>query len=750
MRSRTFSLWIFILLGFSSFAQKTSYNGVGRWRTHFPYKNVTQIQEAGDFIYVLPEKGFYVYHQPSGEINVYSKVNGFSDIEIALMRYVESRNKIIFVYKSGNIDVLNLSDNTIQNIPDILRKSIFGDKNFYDLQFFNNKAYLASSLGILVIDINKLEISDSYSFKESGEAIPVYSVSILNDHIYAGTNKGVLRAKLQGVNLSDYGSWSNIRPASESKLLRTFGNDLYAVNDSVFQKYDGSAWSNAKGNVLRNTVSLEICHDKLVETHWGGFLISDKSGNIDSVRENQVTCGILDVNGQIWTGGIGLGLFNIKPDKTYGYFGLNGPNGLTSNTIANYKDEMWVSSGGPGFVYGPTFNGAGYYHFKENTWYNRPQNDTSLRQMYDFSSIAIDQGKNEVWIGSHGTGIAHLKNGVFVERFDHYNSTLRQQAGLYTLVPGLALDSKSNLWAANYDADSSVSVRYTSGQWQNFKISTRSVGEMVIDELDQKWMTTPRIGSSGIAVFKEASNGKPQRDRLLQKGKGLGDLPSNRVNALIVDKDNEIWIGTDEGLAVFFNPLRAFDLQEDAQRIIVDQNGVVGYLMGNEAINDMAVDGANRKWVATNNGAFLIEKDGTSVLRHFTVDNSPLPSNIIKSIGVNGISGEVFFGTENGIISYGGDATEAGDVHTEVKIYPNPVYENYEGDITIQGLPDYSTVKIADVSGKVIFETLSNGGIATWNGKTFSGRRPATGIYLIFTSNKEDKESLVSKLFIVN
>jgi len=750
MSIRINSILILLFLPIMLWAQKTNYNGVGRWRTHFPYKNVQQIQEAGDFIYVLPEKGFYTYHQRSGEINVYSKVNGFSDIDVAIMRYIDTLNKMVFVYASGNIDILDLKTGIISNIPDILRKSIFGDKKFYDLQFFNGKAYLASSLGILVLDLNKLEVSDSYQFKEGGEVIPVYAVNRLNDYIYAGTSKGILRAKAVGINLSNYGSWQNIKPGYESKLLRVFENNLYAVNDSIYQKFDGNSWTNVRGYVRRNVVSLENCNGKLIETHWGGFLISKKDGNIDSVRENRVMFGILDKDGKIFTGGVELGLFLIRPNGQFGFFGINGPNSLTSHTIANYKDEMWVTSGGPGFVYGPTFNGAGYYHFKENTWNNRQTDSPLLFQMHDFTSIAINQNNGDVWLGSHGTGIALLRNGKFVKRFDFFNSTLRRQSNIYTLVPGLALDSKSNLWASNYDADSSISVRYTNGQWQSFKISTRSVGEMVIDELDQKWVVTPRIGSSGLVVFKEATKGKPQQDRLLMKGKGVGDLPSNRVNAVIVDKDNEIWIGTDEGLAVFFNPARAFDPEEDAQRIIVDQNGVVGYLLGNEAINDMAVDGANRKWVATNNGAFLVEKDGTSVLQHFTIDNSPLPSNVIKSVGVNGVSGEVFFGTENGIISYGGDATEANDKHSDVKIYPNPVYPNYEGNITISGLPDYATVKIADVSGRVIFETLSNGGIATWNGKMFNGNKPQTGVYLIFSSNKENRESLVSKILIVN
>ncbi len=754
--SKYLNIILFLLVApITILAQKTDYNGVGRWRTHFPYKDVKQVQEAGEFIFVLPEKGFFTYYQPSGEISVYSKVNGFNDIDVAIMRYIEPLNKMVFVYASGSIDILDLKTQNIQNIPDILRKSILGEKAFYDLQYFDGKAYLSSSMGIIVIDINKLEISDSYqNIGPSGTVVSVYSTMRYNDHLYAGTNKGILRAKAKGSNLSDFQNWQTVKPGLESKLLRVFDGKLYAVNDSVYQNYDdnsGNIWNTIRGNTIKNVVSLELCHNKLIETHWGGFIISKPGGSIDSIRENAVACGILDVNNLLWTGGTGLGFFNIKPNGSYGYFGINGPNSITTNTIAGWNDEVWVTSGGPGFVYGPTFNGAGYYHFKENTWENRPNTPQELLSMYDFTSIAINKATGETWLGSHATGIARFQNGKFVERFDTYNSTLRKQQGLYTIVPGLSLDSKGNLWAANYDVDSCVSVRYSNGKWQSYKLSMNSVGEMVIDDLDQKWMTTPRIGSSGIIVFKEATKGVLQRQRLLMKGKGVGDLPSNRVNALIIDKDNEIWIGSDEGLAVFFNPQRAFDTEEDAQRIIVDQNGVVGYLLGSEAINDMCIDGANRKWVATNNGAFLIEKDGTSVLEHFTTENSPLPSNIIKSVGVNGVSGEVFFGTQNGLISYGGNATDAGDQHgDEVKIYPNPVYETYDGDITIQGLPDYATVKITDVSGRIIYETLSNGGIATWNGKMFNGKRPQTGIYLVISSNKEDKDSRVSKLLFVN
>jgi hypothetical protein len=172
--------------------------------------------------------------------------------------------------------------------------------------------------------------------------------------------------------------------------------------------------------------------------------------------------------------------------------------------------------------------------------------------------------------------------------------------------------------------------------------------------------------------------------------------------------------------------------------------------LGTEVINDIAVDGANRKWIASNNGVWLIEEDGSKVIRHFSTSNSPLLSNTVKSIGINGKSGEVFFGTEKGIISYRSDATEADDVHGKVTVFPNPVRENYNGPITINGLPADATVKITDIAGRLVYEMVADGGTAVWNGKGFNGKRPATGIYLIFTANKEDEDALVSKLLIVN
>ena len=143
-------------------------------------------------------------------------------------------------------------------------------------------------------------------------------------------------------------------------------------------------------------------------------------------------------------------------------------------------------------------------------------------------------------------------------------------------------------------------------------------------------------------------------------------------------------------------------------------------------IKAIEVDGANRKWIGTNNnGIYLVSADGQKTLHHFTTENSPLPSDCIESIAINDDSGEVFIGTDKGIASYKGDAITAADklVKSEVYVYPNPVRADYNGNISITGLTIDCNVKIVDSAGYLIDEGTSNGGIYNWNGRNIKGEK---------------------------
>ena len=174
-------------------------------------------------------------------------------------------------------------------------------------------------------------------------------------------------------------------------------------------------------------------------------------------------------------------------------------------------------------------------------------------------------------------------------------------------------------------------------------------------------------------------------------------------------------------------------------------------MLSEEKINCIAVDGGNRKWVATkSNGVFLISDDGSETIQHFTKENSPLLDNTVSEICILDDSGEVFFVTGSGVCSYRSNATKSKTTFEEVIVFPNPVKRGYSGEIAITGLSDNTNVKITDISGNLVFETRSVGGTATWNGKKFNGKKVATGVYLFLCTNVDFTESIVKKILIYN
>jgi hypothetical protein len=215
-----------------------------------------------------------------------------------------------------------------------------------------------------------------------------------------------------------------------------------------------------------------------------------------------------------------------------------------------------------------------------------------------------------------------------------------------------------------------------------------------------------------------------------------------------------VWVGTDQGPLLFHNPLKAFDADFTCSRVKIPRNdgtSLADYLLVNEKVKAIVVDGANRKWIGTeSSGVYLMSENGQETIKHFTVSNSPLLSNDILSIAINPISGEVFFGTGNGIVSYQSDASEGGNTFGDVYAYPNPVREGYTGVITITGLVQNSQVKITDLNGNLVCETVSNGSIATWDAKDIHGRKVSTGIYLAVCVNADGTQSSITKILIIN
>ncbi|MBT8328038.1 MAG: hypothetical protein KJP21_09980 [Bacteroidia bacterium] len=741
-----FCLIIFLAIG----AKAQDNTPIGTWRMHLPYNSVRQIIETEKQLYVLAEQGVYTFDLKSGEVTLLTKVDGFSETEVAYIAYSKEYNTLVLAYENTNIDILK--DGTIINLPDIYNFSIVGQKNINDVKIYDNLIYVATSFGFVVFDIEKEDVVDDFqNLGSNGTKLSINSIAKHNDSLFLGTIEGLKFAPADDelVNLKNFTSWKTKGAFDSAFLLQEFNDILYFVNDSILYGYNGN-FSPIEAGVKKDYKSLKVSQSKLVVCRWLGVMTIDENNLKEEITENFKYFATLDFQGNLWSGGFYSGLVKRTPSGAYSWTTPQGPFGINCYDMVGQGNKMWVTSGGHTSAYSPFYIGYGYYLYEDGKWTNKKDNDPFVGNMLDLTNIYIDKSLDEVWIGSFGSGLVQFVDGNPVAKYDHTNSAISTAPGDADVAFGMGKDSKGNLWVSNYETERALVVKRPNGNWEDFNVTTKKLGEMIVDEFDNIWAIVPRSSGEGIMVARENGNGTVKH-RILSSGINKGDLPNNNVLAIALDKDGEIWVGTEEGVAIFYNPSLVFEggPNADAQQIIIDDGEDIGFLLGTEVINDIKIDGANRKWIATNNGAWLVKEDGSAVEQHLTTKNSPLPCNKVICIGIVPKTGEVFFGTECGIASFRGDATEASNLHENTIVFPNPVHSNYDGVITITGLPEDATVKIADVAGRVVYELVATGGTAVWDGRNFNGERPQTGVYLIFSANKDDEDALVSKLLLV-
>jgi ligand-binding sensor domain-containing protein len=229
------------------------------------------------------------------------------------------------------------------------------------------------------------------------------------------------------------------------------------------------------------------------------------------------------------------------------------------------------------------------------------------------------------------------------------------------------------------------------------------------------------------------------------------DIPAPVVNCLAIDNRNQLWIGTMAGLRVLSSVDRFITETElDVFPIIIQEGDLAQELFYQQPILDIAVDGANRKWVSiADGGVFLVSSNGQQTIYRFDKSNSPLPSNNILDIEIDGVSGEVFFVTDKGMVSFLGTSTKPSDSLGDVYVYPNPVRPNFVGTVKISGLTDKANIKITDIEGNLVYETTSSGGTIEWDTTAFGKYKVASGVYMIFVASEDGLDSTVKKVMIV-
>ena len=778
-RWRKFLLLIFITLGISALAQEGV--GIGNWRTHMPYQNVINVELLGPKVYAATAYELFTYDKEDNSLQILNKINGLSDIGIAKIRRNETLDMLVVAYTNANIDLIDKQGN-IFNMSDIKDKNILGNKTINNVAFKDKYAFFACGFGIVVFDLSRQEVKDTYYIGTNGSAVNITDIAFYNGRIYASTSDGLYYADENSSSLANFSSWTfdntlihphlnyNEMEAFGGKLIINYTDDTYD-SDTLFV-YDGNQWDYFNKALKTNKREMRVCDDNLLMCGYYKLLIFDES--FQMVKEVSECGGTLypnsavkDSDGHFWIGDIRRGLIHAK--NSWNYDDQLKPNGPFSKNVFELSTcgkHVWIATGGHGPDWSKLYAKDGVCHFDGNWWTNLNRlNIPAFEEegIRDFVCCATDPWDTTVtYVGTWGHGLLKFKSNEYVARFDDSNSTLSPwtQAEQFILVSGLGFDSHGNLWVANSGANNLLSVMDRNGRWYSYNLGGTNSGidiaTLTIDQNDYIWIIR-RMGSDDKVIVFDANgtldNSADDQVRSLRSTSGQGGLSGSTVNCVTVDRNGYVWVGTDSGPCYFSDSRKIFTTpQYNASVVLVPRNDGTDQadpLFNEIKVLSIAIDGNNNKWFGLESGVYEMSPDCRTELLHFNTDNSPLLDNSVNTMVIND-DGEVFFGTNQGLISYRGSATPGGQTNSDVVAYPNPVRPGYSGYVGIKGLVEDALVRITTVDGSFVTELIAEGGQAVWDCTTVNGQKVLPGIYLVFVSTKEGTEKYATKILIMN
>ncbi len=769
-------------LAFNNFAQ-TDFSS--SWEDFYSYNNVKDFIKVDDKIYAIVDNAVFIYDVVTRETEKLSSIQGLSGEDTSSIYFDSTFERLVIGYETGLIEVVDKQGN-IKISNDIERLSITGEKRINHIAAFGNKLYLATPFGIVVYDIESLQFGDTYFIGNGSTEVFIYQIEVLQETIYAATPQGIFSADANNPNLIDFNNWRQPQGSfiGDFKTIEAFNNELYTSLSNGFYKINlpGSIQlisTLTVGNIINLKASDEyitVC----TQTHAFAY---DSALNVQftAMSSSELTFSAQAAfaeNGIIYIGTVGLGILERSFSANSAYIEVH-PKGPSSNdvfSITAQNNNLWVVYGGYDGAFTPLGKAGDFSRFDGEEWINTPYNASF--PALDLVNITLDPNQeNRAYLsswGQNGPENVPATGGLLVVENDEPVSFLNQtNSGLESImvpsnpdyrsirVNGTAFDNQGNLWVTNALIDNRLKKLSTNGTWSGFDLtsilSTDDFGltELIVDRTGTVWIGTR---NNGLLAFNETGN----RKRALVNQLNRGSLPDLAVTTVANDRNNRLWIGTKKGMVVFSNTGGVFEASSyDAAPVIIEDDGIPKKLLGDQAINSIAIDGADNKWFGTDTGGVLgTNPSGQETLFNFNKNNSPLPSDRIFKIKVDDANGKVYFATDKGIVAFNNNVAPFGDSLGEVYAYPNPVRKEHSF-VTIDGrndtnLPRGTNVKILDASGRLVHETNVvegqelKGGKVVWDKTNLSGRKVASGVYIVLLSLPDKSETSMTKIAIIN
>ena len=773
---RTILLTLTLLLSATMCLQAQT--AMGSWRSHLAYHNATQCVAIGGKIYVVSDGSLYSYSPEDEFVECYDKANLLSDQSIRHIAADAQTNTLVIIYDNANIDLIR-PDGNVTNVSDFASDTRL-DPAVNGISIIGGKAYIATNFGVTILDIEREEFENTYILNKK-----TYSSVELNGIIYAATEDGIYQGDTR-LNLLDNSNWAQLNRLVYAQLA-PFDGHLMALKskESVYTiaLTDGSAtlfrkgpWlfmRPANGRLLIGNATHVWLHDTLETSQQLTF-----DGTVTSIAYDGNT---------YWTTNGPKGLNSYQYDEQAQQMTQAVSLIIPNSPIRNYcqylsfaDDNRLLVAGGCLNYFGTTFYDGTLMMYEDGTWHSFEEEGIASRtagHYKNMTSIVQDPtDPNHHYASSYGQGIYEFRNMKFVKQYtdkekpgfsDVVASPLESAVPSsyeFTRISRLQYDKLGNLWITNSRGLSPLKLLKPDGTFVNLyykeleKLKTPT--EVLFDSYDRVWLISMQGPSSLYCIDMNGTLEDTSDDRIKKFDEKFVDQDGGSVevyyiNDIAEDHNSDLWVMTDKGPYVLYNTEEAFSDSYHFTKIKVPRNdgtNYADYLLDGAYTTCIEVDAANRKWIGTlSNGLYLVGPEGIESIHHFTKDNSPLPSNVIESLALNHKTGELFIGTDKGLVSYTTEATRAEEIYDEAKVYayPNPVTSDYTGLITIVGLKANSHVKIINTAGRLIAEGTSLGGSFIWDGRTPQGERVATGIYYVLGSDEEGNEGIVTKVLFI-
>ena len=753
---KSFLYILFLIIFQNSFSQNKL-----SWQGYFSYNEIKDVSEASNTVFAASENALFSKNSTTNIIKTTTTVDGLSGQTISTIYYSEVSKKTLVGYENGLMIVINEKDGSMLKVVDIINKQLPSNlKKINHFMEYNGLIYVSCDFGIVQFNLTTSQFGDTYFIGDAGAEISVKQTTFFNGFIYAATSNGIRKAMITNANLVDYNQWSVVNTGDWSSV-ETLDSELIAINSAGYiHRYNSSVFvgflqlSQSSIDMRAKNHNLFITTPSAVFVYNNKMVLSRQISNtqvLDNSLNFTCTTAIGDI---IYIGTKENGLFSSSLLNT-GVFENNTPSGPIRNNIFALQtttNSLWAVYGDYSGVYNPyPKDNYGISKFSQSIWLNIPYEEVLGAK--SLIRIAVDPNdENKVYIGSFDAGLLKVEDDIPTYLYGTANSSLeaiKNTADVW--VNGPVFDKSGNLWMNNSLVDNGIKVLKANGDWEVFStksiitnISSCPFGRMSIDKNGTKWMATY---NNGIIGFNE-------KGTVLKKitiGSDAGNLPFIDARVAIPDNNNQLWIGTTKGLRVLSN-VNSFltDTQLTTNPIIIIEDGLAQELLYEQFITDIVVDGANNKWIGTaDSGVFMVSPNGQETKYHFTIDNSPLPSNVINDIDINSSTGEVFIATDKGMVSFKGTSTSANENLNNVYVYPNPVRPGFSDTVKIAGLLNKANVKITDIEGDLVYEATSAGGTIEWDTMAFGRYKVASGVYVIFISAQDGSETKVKKVMII-